>query len=354
MALGTAIVIGAFILFFIARPGLALTLGVIAVIGFVVLMSSRDKQTEERVREHNDAKRMALAAIKPDDLSMSDITLSGPNFVAGHFLLQGSITNNSKFPINYMGFEVTITDCENSTSSSASNGSKTCKTVGQRTIGVSLDVPPSQTRVFKTAASVFDGMPQPDRCLDNAPSTWHHLVGPGASEDDRLAYNEGFVRGRSFLHPKLGFTFTAPEGFALKNKTDTILGANGNRDEAFRFETVDVPAQQTLSEYLNSGWIKTLDPKSIKDLVVNGLPAATATAKDNQWAFRLYLVQFKGAVYLFTFSSKGLTRGIDRTFYDTVSSFHTMTLAEAECPKGRSFAWEITEIQAAGFGRLLG
>jgi hypothetical protein len=322
MALGTAIVIGAFILFFIARPGLALTLGVIAVIGFVSLMSSRDKQTEERVRERNDAKRMALAAIKPDDLSMSDVTLSGPNFFAGHFLLQGSVTNNSKFPVKYIGFEVTITDCTNSTSSSASDGGRTCRTVGQGPIGVSLDVPPSQTRVFKTTALVFDGMPEPGRCLDNAPSTWHHLVGPSASEDDKLAYNDGYVRGGSFLHPKLGFSFMAPEGFVLENKTDAILGANGNRDEAFRFEIVDVPAQQTLSDYLNSGWIKNVDPKSIKDLIVNDLRAATATAKDNQWTFRLYVVQFKGAVYLFTFSSKRLTREIDRTFYDTVSSFH--------------------------------
>src|SRR6516225_1618742 len=29
--------------------------------------------------------------------------------------------------------------------------------------------------------------------------------------------SEGFVRGRRFLHPRLGFTFTAPEGFALDN-----------------------------------------------------------------------------------------------------------------------------------------
>ncbi len=29
--------------------------------------------------------------------------------------------------------------------------------------------------------------------------------------------SEGFVRGRRFLHPKLGFTFTAPDGFALDN-----------------------------------------------------------------------------------------------------------------------------------------
>src|SRR5205823_14325550 len=49
---------------------------------------------------------------------------------------------------------------------------------------------------------------------------------PGSGERDRSLYlagldgvvygedpSEGFVRGRRFLHPRLGFTFTAPEGF---------------------------------------------------------------------------------------------------------------------------------------------
>ena len=36
--------------------------------------------------------------------------------------------------------------------------------------------------------------------------------------------SEGFVRGRRFLHPKLGFTFTAPDGFALDNTAQAVLG----------------------------------------------------------------------------------------------------------------------------------
>ena len=36
--------------------------------------------------------------------------------------------------------------------------------------------------------------------------------------------SEGFVRGRRFLHPKLGFTFTAPDGFILDNAVEAVLG----------------------------------------------------------------------------------------------------------------------------------
>ena len=37
--------------------------------------------------------------------------------------------------------------------------------------------------------------------------------------------SEGFVRGRHFLHPKLGFTFTAPPGFTLDNTAQAVLGS---------------------------------------------------------------------------------------------------------------------------------
>ena len=60
---------------------------------------------------------------------------------------------------------------------------------------------------------------------------------PGAGERDEADYlarldgmvygedpSEGFVRGRRFLHPKLGFTFTAPEGFTLDNTAQAVLG----------------------------------------------------------------------------------------------------------------------------------
>ena len=64
------------------------------------------------------------------------------------------------------------------------------------------------------------------------------FVNPRATERDREAFlraldgviygddpKEGFVRGRTFLHPNLGFAFTAPEGFALENTPQAVLGA---------------------------------------------------------------------------------------------------------------------------------
>ena len=69
----------------------------------------------------------------------------------------------------------------------------------------------------------------PER-VRNAQINARQFSGPGGGNRDRETYlagidgmlygedpSEGYVRGRRFLHPRLGFTFLAPDGFALDN-----------------------------------------------------------------------------------------------------------------------------------------
>ena len=134
---------------------------------------------------------------------------------------------------------------------------------------------------------------------------------------DGLVYgedpSEGFVRGRRFLHPKLGFTFTAPEGFTLDNTAQAVFGVKDGGAQALRLDVVRVPAEQTLPEYLNSGWIENIDTKSIEEITIGGFPAATATAKGDQWTFRLYVVRFGSEVYRFIFAAKNRTEAVDQS-----------------------------------------
>jgi predicted Zn-dependent protease len=141
------------------------------------------------------------------------------------------------------------------------------------------------------------------------------------------------VRGRRFLHPRLGFTFVAPEGFSLDNTAQAVLGVKEGGGQALRLDVVRVPAEQTLADYLNSGWIDNIDPKSVEEVVVNGLPAATATAKGDQWMFRLYAVRFGSDVYRFIFASKRTTAEVDRTFRESVNTFRRMTVAESQAAR---------------------
>src|SRR5882762_680757 len=148
---------------------------------------------------------------------------------------------------------------------------------------------------------------------------------------DGMTYGEdpadGFVRGRHFLHPKLGFSFMAPEGFVLDNTTQAVLGSKEGAGQALRLDVVKV-SEQSLIEYLNSGWIENIENGSVEELSVNGIPAATATATGNQWAFRLYVVRLGGEVYRFIFAAKNRTAEADRAFRESIQTFRRLTAQE--------------------------
>jgi predicted Zn-dependent protease len=145
--------------------------------------------------------------------------------------------------------------------------------------------------------------------------------------------SEGFVRGRRFVHPKLGFTFVAPEGFTLDNTAQAVLGVREGGGQALRVDAVRVGAEQTLPEYLNSGWIENIDAKTVDETTINGLPAATATAKGDQWVFRLYVVRFGTDVYRFIFAAKRMNAEVDQMFREAVGTFRRLTIAESEAAK---------------------
>ena len=141
--------------------------------------------------------------------------------------------------------------------------------------------------------------------------------------------SEGFARGRRFVHPKLGFTFVAPDRFSLDNTAQAVLGLKDGGDEALRLDVVSVPAEQRLSDYLKSGWIDNVDTASAEEFTVNGFPAATASAKGERWSFRLFAVRFGSDVYRFIFAARSLTAENDRAFRESVSSFRRMSVKES-------------------------
>ena len=181
----------------------------------------------------------------------------------------------------------------------------------------------------------------PER-VKNALVNARQFSGPGAGERDRAEYladldgivygedpSEGFARGRRFQHPKLGFTFTAPPGFSLDNTAQAVLGLKDGGGEAMRLDLVSVPAEQSLTDYLKAGWIENVDAGSVEEFKINGFSAATATAKGEQWSFRLFALRFGSDVYRFIFAAKAMTAPSDRAFRESVATFRRMSLKES-------------------------
>ena len=182
----------------------------------------------------------------------------------------------------------------------------------------------------------------PDR-VKNALSNARQFTGPGAGERDRAEYlanldglvygddpSEGFARGRHFLHPKLGFSFVAPPGFSLDNTAQAVLGLKEGGEEALRVDVVSVPAEQSLPDYLKSGWMENVDPVSVEEFSVNGFQTVTATSGGGSWSFRIFAVRFGSDVYRFIFAAKNRTAQVDQQFRESIMTFRRMTLKESQ------------------------
>jgi len=185
----------------------------------------------------------------------------------------------------------------------------------------------------------------PER-VHNAQSIARQFTAPDGEERDRESYlsaidnivygedpSEGFVRGRRFLHPKLGFTFQAPENFALDNTAQAVIGVREGSSQAMRFDVVRVPSEQSLGDYLNSGWIEGVDKASTEDLTINGFPAASATAKGDEWQFKVYALRVGSDVYRFIFANRQRTTESERNARETVNSFRRLTPEEIQAAR---------------------
>jgi predicted Zn-dependent protease len=208
-------------------------------------------------------------------------------------------------------------------------------------MGMNSHLRAARASIDPRAPDFLSSHPATPERVTNAVANARQYTSPGSGQRDRNEYlgmleglvygedpSEGFVRGRRFLHPKLGFTFTAPEGFTLDNTAQAVFGVKDNGAQALRLDVVRVPAEQSLPEYLNSGWIENIDPKSIEEITIGGFPGATATASGEQWTFRLYVVRFGSEVYRMIYAAKNRTEAVDKTFRDSLGTFRRMTVQE--------------------------
>jgi predicted Zn-dependent protease len=203
-----------------------------------------------------------------------------------------------------------------------------------------------KTSVDPRAQDFLSSHPATPERVANAQNTARQYTSPETNERERDTYlaaidnivygedpSEGFVRGRRFLHPKLGFSFSAPENFTLDNTAQAVIGVREGGTQAMRFDVVRVPAEQSLGDYLNSGWMENVDKSSTEDITINGFPAASAVAHGDQWQFKIYALRFGSDVYRFIFAAKQKTTESERNARETVGSFRRLTLDEIQAAR---------------------
>ncbi len=138
---------------------------------------------------------------------------------------------------------------------------------------------------------------------------------------------EGYVRGNTFLHPRLGVSFSVPAGFIIDN-TATAVTATGPGDLAIRFDGVALNQRTSLADYIRSGWVAGLDPNSIRTLTINGNEAASARAAADGWKFDITVIRAGGQVYRLLSAAPLASDQLDAVAQTVGGSFKLLTASE--------------------------
>ena len=117
------------------------------------------------------------------------------------------------------------------------------------------------------------------------------------SKIDGLRYGDGpeqgFVRGRRFIHPVIGFEFEAPPGFRLLNGERSVTGFGPDGAKMY-FDLRRVERERPLRSYLHRVWAPKARLRDFQRLRVNGMDAATAIAGEpGGHGVRLVAIRFR-------------------------------------------------------------
>jgi predicted Zn-dependent protease len=187
----------------------------------------------------------------------------------------------------------------------------------------------------------------PER-LEKAVTVARQFGAPGVGEANRMAWlqvvngivygddpNQGIIRGRDFLHPRLRFAFEAPEGFALENSPHAVLGISHGGKEALRLDSSRGDPERPLRAMLALTPIEGIAITELSDTVIGALPAATGLARGPDWTFRVVLIRAGENVYRFIFAAKEFTPEADKRFLEVAQSFRRLTEDEAKGLRGQ-------------------
>ena len=163
---------------------------------------------------------------------------------------------------------------------------------------------------------------------------------PGIGTRDRDSYlagidgilygdtpEEGYVRGNTFLHPRLGVTFSVPAGFVIDN-TAAAVTATGPGDTAVRFDGVTIDPGISLANYVRSGWVAGLDESSVRSETINGNEAAIARASAEGWIFDITVIRANGQVYRLLTAAPVGSVALDATAKSVGGSFRLLSASE--------------------------
>lgn len=154
---------------------------------------------------------------------------------------------------------------------------------------------------------------------------------------DGITYGDsdkhGFVRGQKFIHPAIGFKFTAPGGFKIVNQPSQVVMSSSEGALSI-FDMAANSSGQDPMTYLRQTWMKGENVSNAENITVNGMRAATASfqgsVNNRAMVIRLVAIEFspnsfaRFQIAIPNNASSGLVDGLKKLSY----SFSRLTQSE--------------------------
>ncbi len=170
---------------------------------------------------------------------------------------------------------------------------------------------------------------------------------------------QGFVRGRRFSHPEMGFTFTVPKEFVITNSAQAVL-AEGPGKATFKLDGGQANGQ-SLQGFIKRTWLPNLAnnvhlgaPGEVQGVDVNGLQAATvfvsARTRRGQVMIQLTAIRFGDQIIRLTGVSAIDDHTTRAALADAVYSFRRLSDSEvAELQPYRIDTYVVQSGDTVGF-----
>ncbi len=162
---------------------------------------------------------------------------------------------------------------------------------------------------------------------------------------------QGFVRGQTFWHPQMDFTFTAPAGFTLSNQPTQVVASSKQTGAIIILDSVANQRGLDPMSFLNQVWLQGKPATGVEMIDINGKQAATAnlagTVQGQPVAIRVVAVQWApNTIFRFQMAiPNGAQAGLIEELKRTTYSLRHMTAQEKQSIQPRKI-----KIVTAGAG----
>ena len=146
---------------------------------------------------------------------------------------------------------------------------------------------------------------------------------------------EGFIKGRTFIHPTMQFRFDVPKEFQLFNSPNAVV-AKGPDGAIIQFDMAGKPYTGGMKRYIRNVWARKSNFSQIEPITVNGMEGATAKTRIRQGnrTFDLRFIAIRQSdrrIYRFAFlTPPNQTERLSHGLRQTTFSLKTISRREAQ------------------------